>query len=72
MKRMVEQEKTSGQHKVEVRVFVEGLYLKIIDDLVGAGYGANRSEVVRKMIHDWMMANLEKVKGFVEYAKKSR
>jgi Arc/MetJ-type ribon-helix-helix transcriptional regulator len=58
-----------SQHKVEVRVFVDGLYLKIIDDLVKAGYGTNRSEVVRKMIHDWTMVNLEKVRGLVDYAK---
>jgi len=68
---MAEQKKPQA-YKVEVRVFVDGLYLKIIDDLVEAGYGTNRSEVVRKMIHDWAMQNLKTVEGLLEYAKKSR
>ncbi len=57
------------EKKAEVRVFVDGLYLKIIDDLITAEYGTNRSEVVRKMIHDWVM---EKVgfKGLMDYKKK--
>ncbi|GAI26055.1 unnamed protein product, partial [marine sediment metagenome] len=37
------------QKKAEVRVFVDGIYLKVIDDLISTGYGSNRSEVVRKM-----------------------
>ena len=57
------------EKKGEVRVFVDGLYLKIIDDLIQSGYGTNRSEVVRMMIHDWTLSNLEKVKGLKEYTK---
>ena len=57
------------EKKGEVRVFVDGLYLKIIDDLIRTGYGTNRSEVIRKMVHDWTMTYLEKVKGLKEYVK---
>ena len=57
------------EKKGEVRVFIDGLYLRIIDDLIKSGYGTNRSEVVRVMIHDWTLSNLEKVKSLKEYAK---
>ncbi|MGQ9788543.1 MAG: hypothetical protein ACUVQM_04485 [Candidatus Hadarchaeaceae archaeon] len=55
--------------KGEVRVFVDGIYLRIIDDLIKSGYGTNRSEVIRKMVHDWTMTYLEKAKSLMEYAK---
>lgn len=58
------------QKKAEVRVFVDGLYLRIIDDLIGTGYGGNRSEVVRKMIHDWVMTNIGGFEGLKKYSKK--
>ena len=58
-----------AQKKAEVRVFIDGLYLKVIDDLIGTGYGGNRSEVVRKMVHDWVMRELG-FKGLMEYKKK--
>ena len=57
------------EKKAEVRVFVDGLYLRVIDDLIGTGYGTNRSEVVRKMIHDWVMRELG-FKGLMERKKK--
>ena len=57
------------EKKGEVRVFVDGLYLRIIDDLIHSGYGTNRSEVIRMMVHDWTLSNLEKVKGLKEYTK---
>ncbi|MEM2878463.1 MAG: hypothetical protein QXG10_02815 [Candidatus Hadarchaeales archaeon] len=57
------------EKKEEIRVFVDGLYLKVIDDLIGTGYGTNRSEVVRKMIHDWVMKELG-FKGLLDYKKK--
>ncbi len=59
-----------SQKKGEVRVFVDGLYLRVIDDLIGTGYGGNRSEVVRKMIHDWVMANIGGFQGLKKYSKK--
>ncbi len=59
------------EKKAEVRVFIDGLYLKVIDDLIKVGIGTNRSEVVRKMIHDWVMRELG-YKGLMEYARKSR
>lgn len=49
------------QKKAEVRVFVDGVYLKIIDDLLGI-YGNTRSEVVRVIIHEWLTSNIEKMK----------
>jgi len=57
------------QKKAEVRVFVDGIYLKIIDDLISTGYGSNRSEVVRKMIHDWVMTNIGGFQGLMKYSK---
>ncbi len=57
------------EKKGEVRVFVDGLYLKIIDDLIQTGYATNRSEVIRKMVSDWTLTYLEKVKGLKEYVK---
>ena len=59
------------ERKAEVRVFVDGLYLKVIDDLIRAGYGTNRSEVVRKMIHDWIMRELG-YEGLMKHARTSR
>ncbi len=57
------------QKKAEVRVFVDGIYLKVIDDLIGTGYGSNRSEVVRKMIHDWVMTNIGGFQGLMKYSR---
>ncbi|MEM2874674.1 MAG: hypothetical protein QW567_01425 [Candidatus Hadarchaeales archaeon] len=57
------------EKKEEIRVFVDGIYLRIIDDLISAGYGTNRSEVVRKMVHDWVMREVG-FKGLLEYKKK--
>ncbi len=58
------------EKKGEVRVFVDGLYLNIIDDLIQTGYATNRSEVVRKMVSDWTLTYLPQVKGLKEYSKK--
>jgi metal-responsive CopG/Arc/MetJ family transcriptional regulator len=60
------------EKKGEVRVFLDGLYLRIIDDLITAGYGTNRSEVVRKMVHDWVMANIGGFHGLMQYSKKEK
>ncbi|MBA7670234.1 hypothetical protein ES703_78379 [subsurface metagenome] len=60
------------QKKAEVRVFVDGIYLKVIDDLISTGYGSNRSEVVRKMIHDWVMTNIGGFQGLMKYSKGKR
>lgn len=57
------------EKKGEVRVFVDELYLKVIDNLISAGYGTNRSEVVRKMVHDWVIRELG-FKGLIEFKKK--
>lgn len=61
-----------GEKKGEVRVFLDGLYLRVIDDLITAGYGTNRSEVVRKMVHDWVMSNIGGFRGLMEYSKKEK
>jgi Arc/MetJ-type ribon-helix-helix transcriptional regulator len=50
-----------AQKKAELRVFVDGIHLKVIDDLIGI-YGNTRSEVVRTLIHEWLTANVEKMK----------
>jgi len=58
------------QKKDEVRFFVDGLYLRVIDDIIGTGYCGNRSEVVRKMIHDWVMTNIGGFQGLKKYSEK--
>jgi len=49
------------QKKAEVRVFLDGVHLKIIDDLIPS-HGNTRSEVIRTLIHDWLSANVDKLK----------
>ena len=58
-----------AEKKGEVRVFLDGIYLDVIDDLISARYGTNRSEVVRKMVHDWVYRELG-YKGLMEFRKK--
>jgi len=50
-----------SQKKAEVRVFLDGVHLKIIDDLVPS-HGNTRSEVIRTLIHEWLSANVDKIK----------
>ncbi|KUO42985.1 MAG: hypothetical protein APU95_02540 [Hadesarchaea archaeon YNP_N21] len=50
-----------NQKKAEVRVFLDGVHLKIIDDLIPS-HGTTRSEVIRTLIHEWLSANVDKVK----------
>ncbi len=57
------------EKKAEVRVFVDGLYLKIIDELIESGYATNRSEAVRKMVHDLVVREYG-FKGLTEFRKK--
>jgi len=59
----------AAEKKAEVRVFLDGTYLKIIDKLLGTGYGTNRSEVVRTIVHDWVKTELG-VKELMKYSKK--
>ncbi|MFN4133718.1 MAG: hypothetical protein ACK4GQ_05065 [Candidatus Hadarchaeales archaeon] len=61
------------EKKAEVRVFVDGLYLKVIDDLIASGIATNRSEAIRTMVHDWVMNYLPRVEDLKKYSgKKSR
>ena len=48
-----------SQKKAEVRVFLGGVQLKLVDDLIGV-YGNTRSEVIRNIIQSWMNDNIEK------------
>lgn len=47
------------QKKAEVRVFLGGVQLKVVDDLIGV-YGNTRSEVIRNLIQSWLDDNIEK------------
>ncbi len=60
------------QKKTEVRVFLEGVQLKLVDELIGA-YGSTRSEVIRTLIQSWMDNNsVEKLgKNLVELSKEA-
>jgi len=59
----------AAEKKAEVRVFLDGAYIKIIDDLLGTGYGTNRSEVIRTIVHDWVVEKLG-VEKMIKYKKK--
>lgn len=61
-----------GQKKTEVRVFLEGVQLKVVDELIGA-YGSTRSEVIRNIIQTWMDDNsVEKLgKNLIELAEEA-
>ena len=61
-----------NQTKEEVRVFLEGVQLKVVDDLKGV-YGSTRSGVIRKIIHDWIDDNgVEKFdKNLLELGKEA-
>lgn len=48
-----------SQKKAEVRVFLGGVHLKLVDDLLRV-YGNTRSEVIRNIIQSWMDNNIEK------------
>jgi metal-responsive CopG/Arc/MetJ family transcriptional regulator len=48
------------EKKAEVRVFMEGLYLMILDDLIGV-LGNTRSEVVRSIVQQWVIEHPERV-----------
>lgn len=48
-----------NQKKAEVRVFLGGVQLKVVDDLIGI-YGNTRSEVIRNLIQAWLNDNIEK------------
>ncbi|MBS3815678.1 MAG: hypothetical protein KGY45_03850 [Hadesarchaea archaeon] len=48
-----------SQKKAEVRVFLGGVQLKLVDDLIGV-FGNTRSEVIRNLIQDWLSENIEK------------
>lgn len=48
-----------SQKKAEVRVFLGGVQLKLVDDLIGV-YGNTRSEVIRNLVQAWLNDNIEK------------
>jgi len=61
-----------NQTKEEVRVFLEGVQLKVVDDLKGA-YGSTRSGVIRTIIQNWIDNNsVEKLdKNLIELAEEA-
>ncbi len=56
--------------KAEVRVFLGGVQLKIVDDLIGA-YGNTRSEVIRNIIQSWLNDNIEKRQELLKIAEEA-
>ncbi|KXA94601.1 hypothetical protein AKJ39_03120 [candidate division MSBL1 archaeon SCGC-AAA259J03] len=60
-----------SQKKTEVRVFLEGVQLKLVDDLIGI-YGNTRSEVIRNIIQIWFNDNIEKRKEILELGKEAQ
>lgn len=59
-----------GQKKAEVRVFLDGVHLKVIDDLMGV-YGNTRSEVIRGVIQDWLSSNIAKRDSLLQFKKEA-
>jgi len=40
--------------KVDLRVFIDEIYIKAIDKMVEEGHGTNRSQVVRMIVQEWL------------------
>ncbi len=59
-----------SQKKAEVRVFLGGVQLKVVDDLIGV-YGNTRSEVIRNMIQSWLDNNIEKREELLKLGKEA-
>lgn len=59
-----------SQKKAEVRVFLGGVQLKIVDDLIGV-YGNTRSEVIRNLIQSWLNDNVEKRQELMKLAEEA-
>lgn len=59
-----------NQKKAEVRVFLGGVQLKLVDDLKGT-YGNTRSEVVRNLIQSWIDNNVEKLDNLLQLAEEA-
>lgn len=59
-----------AQKKAEVRVFIDGVHLKIIDDLIPS-HGTTRSEVIRTLIHEWLSSNVDKIKEWQRLKKEA-
>jgi len=59
-----------NQKKTEVRVFLEGVQLKVVDDLIGI-YGNTRSEVIRNIIQFWLNDNIDKRKEILEVGREA-
>jgi len=47
--------------KEKLYTFLDGYYLMVIDSLIGR-WGNQRSEVIRKIIEEWVDSNNEKLK----------
>ena len=59
-----------AQKKAEIRVFVDGVPLKIVDDLIGIK-GNTRSEVVRTILQEWFHSNIEKMNEWEKHRKEA-
>lgn len=59
-----------SQRKAEVRVFLGGVQLKLVDDLIGV-YGNTRSEVIRNLIQSWLDDNIEKREELLQIGKEA-
>jgi hypothetical protein len=55
------EKKPPETRKAEVRVFLEGPFLMVLDDLIGV-LGNTRSEVVGAIVKQWVLEHPEKVR----------
>jgi hypothetical protein len=60
-----------AQKKAEVRVFLDGVHLKLVDDLMPA-FGNTRSEVIRTLVQVWLSDNIEKRKDLLKLGEEAR
>lgn len=59
-----------SQKKAEVRVFLGGVQLKTVDDLIGI-YGNTRSEVIRNIIQFWLNDNVDRREEILRLGKEA-
>ena len=67
---IMNKEKTTLR-KEKVQTFLEGYYLMIVDDLIGA-FGYSRSEVIREIVKRWIDSNPDKIKAAIERKKEAQ
>jgi len=57
--------------KIQVKVYLEDIHIKLIDSLKKHGaFGSHRGEVIRWIVQDFILHNMDKYSGLEEAIKK--